>query len=222
MQPVADSRPGRPISVALVEDNAGLRETLAVLLNGTSGFTCAGAFASAEAALASVPSLAPDVVLMDIHLPKMSGIDCVRGLKDALPDTKIVMLTVFSDGEHIFQALMAGASGYLSKRTAPADLLNAIAEVRRGGAPMSGDIAVRVVAYFNQKGTNTNFAEHLSPREQEILEGLANGHLYKEIASRLGISYGTVQWHIRNIYDKLHVRSRSQAIAKYFRTGPLS
>jgi DNA-binding NarL/FixJ family response regulator len=221
MQPVPDSERPSPISVALVEDNAGLRESLVALLDGTPGFKCAGACGSAEAAIASIPSLMPDVVLMDIHLPKMSGIDCVRQLKHKLPDTKILMLTVFSDGDHIFQALMAGASGYLSKRTVPADLLHAIAEVCRGGAPMSGDIAARVVEHFNRKGTEAGAAVRLSPREQEILECLANGHLYKEIASNLKISFDTVQWHIRNIYDKLHVRSRSEAIAKYFRSEPL-
>jgi DNA-binding NarL/FixJ family response regulator len=220
MPPVPDSKPASPISVALVEDNAGLRESLVALLDGTLGFKCAGAFGSAEAALATIPSLGPDVVLMDIHFPKMSGIDCVRQLKDKLPHTKILMLTIFSDGEHIFQALMAGASGYLSKGTVPAELLNAIAEVCRGGAPMSGDIAVRVVEYFNQKGKGAGSTVHLSPREQEILECLANGYLYKEIASRLNISFDTVQWHIRNIYEKLHVRSRSEAIAKYFRNEP--
>jgi DNA-binding NarL/FixJ family response regulator len=143
-------------------------------------------------------------------------------LKEKLPDTRIVMLTVFADREHIFQALLAGASGYLSKRTAPADLLKAIQEVQCGGAPMSSDIAARVVEYFNQKGTAAPPPEvRLSPREQEILELLAQGYLYKEIADRLHIAFDTVQWHIRHIYQKLHVRSRSQAIAKYLRHDPL-
>lgn len=206
-----------PIRVALVEDNAGFRESLCTLIHTTAGFRCVGAFASAEQGLKEIPRLAPDVVLMDIHLPRMSGIECVRQLKEKLPDTRIVMLTVFADREHIFQALLAGASGYLSKRTAPADLLNAIKEVRGGGAPMSSDIAARVVEYFNQKGTAVPLPEaSLSPREQEILELLAQGYLYKEIADRLDIAFDTVQWHIRHIYQKLHVRSRSQAIAKYY------
>jgi DNA-binding NarL/FixJ family response regulator len=208
----------------LIEDNAGLRESLAVLLSGTPGFRCAGAFATAESALEGIASLAPDVVLMDIHLPKMSGIACVRPLRERLPNAKILMLTIFADGEHIFQALMAGASGYLSKRTAPAEILKAIEEIRRGGAPMSPDIAARIVEHFNKKGATAGApapAARLSPREREILECLANGYLYKEIAAKLDISFDTVRWHIRNIYDKLHVRSRSEAAAIYLRNEPL-
>jgi DNA-binding NarL/FixJ family response regulator len=217
--PTDDKLPS-PVSVALVEDNAGLRESLAVLLSGTPGFRCVGAFPSAEAALAALPMLKPDVTLMDIHLPNMSGIVCVKHLRDKLPKTKIVMLTVFADGEHIFEALMAGANGYLSKKTAPVELLKAVEDVYRGGAPMSADIAVRVVQYFNHKGAVAAFPVQLSPREQEILDHLAKGALYKEIAATLDISFDTVQWHIRNIYDKLHVRSRSEAVAKYLRTQP--
>ena len=208
-----------PIRVALVEDSDGFRENLMALLSGTPGFACTGAFGSAEAALDVLPGLmpAPDVVLMDIHLPRMSGIDCVRRLKDDLPDARILMLTVFADRTHIFDALKAGASGYLSKRTAPADLLRAIHEVHSGGAPMSGEIAVCVVEYFHQQGAVTPPPEaRLSPREQEILEDLAQGFLYKEIADRLALSFDTVQWHIRNIYAKLHVRSRAQAVAKLY------
>jgi len=211
-------KPAQNIQVALVEDNSGLRESLAVLLNGTPGFKCCGSFPSAEVALESMPSLNPDVVLMDIHLPKLSGIECVSQLRLKLPQTRILMLTVFADGDHIFQALRSGANGYLSKRTEPAELLKAIAEVYRGGAPMSGDIAVRVVGYFNQKGAAGVSEIKLSPREREILDLLAKGLLYKEIAASLGISFDTVQWHIRNIYEKLHVRSRSEAIAKYLQS----
>lgn len=154
-------------------------------------------------------------------LPRGSGIEFVQLLRGKLPNTKILMLTIFADGDHIFQALRAGASGYLSKRTAPGDLLKAIQDVYQGGAPMSGDIAVRIVEYFNQKGAVPSDV-HLSPRELEILELLAQGCLYKEIASTLSISFDTVQWHIRNIYEKLHVRSRSEAIAKYLRRENLS
>lgn len=207
-----------PISVALVEDSAGLRESMAALLNGTPGFCCARTFATAEAALKELPGLAPDVVLMDIHLPRKSGIECVRELRGMLPGARILMLTVFADREHIFQALLAGASGYLSKRTPPADVLKAIEETHRGGAPMGSDIAARVVEYFNEKGAAAALPEaSLSPRERQILGLLAQGHLYKEIASQLDLAYDTVQWHIRHIYQKLHVHSRSQAVAKYLR-----
>jgi DNA-binding NarL/FixJ family response regulator len=216
------SAPAANVSVALVEDNAGLRESLVILLNGTSGFQCVGAFATAEEALEGIPPLRPDVVLMDIHLPKTSGISCVKALRERLPQTKILMLTVFADTEHIFEALMAGANGYLSKRTAPDELLKAVRDVQTGGAPMSGDIAVRVVEFFNRKGASTPPEPHLSPREQEILERLVKGFLYKEIAADLKISFDTVQWHIRNVYEKLHVRSRSEAIAKYLRQAPLA
>lgn len=220
-QAALDSKAATSISVALVEDNSGLRESLAVLLAGTPGFRCSGSFNSAEAALEGLPKLAPDVVLMDIHLPNLSGCDCVKLLRERLPKTKILMLTVFAEGQYIFQALRAGANGYLSKKTPPADLLKAIAEVYHGGAPMSADIAVRVVEYFNQKGAQVEPSVRLSPREQEILEHLAQGSLYKEIAAQLNISFDTVQWHIRNIYEKLHVRSRSEAIAKYLRSEAL-
>lgn len=210
-----------PISVALVEDRADWRESLVLLLQGTPGYRCVGAHASAEAALRELPALAPEVVLMDIQLPRMSGVACVRPLKAALPATRILMLTVFADCEHIFEALKAGASGYLSKRTPPAELLKAIAEVHRGGAPMGSDIAARVVEYFNRQGAAAAPAEaSLSPRERQVLELLTQGFLYKEIAARLGISFDTVQWHVRHVYEKLHVRSRSEAIAKHLGRPP--
>jgi DNA-binding NarL/FixJ family response regulator len=205
-----------PIAVALVEDCAGLRESLAALLGGIPGFQWAGGFASAEIAIAEIPGRAPDVILMDIHLPRMSGIDCVRRLRELVPKARILMLTVFADPDHIFEALKAGASGYLSKRTPPADLLKAIADVHRGGAPMGADIAARIVEYFNRQGAAAARPDSdLTPREQEILRLLAQGAMYKEIAAHLDIAFDTVQWHIRHIYQKLHVRSRSEAIAKY-------
>jgi DNA-binding NarL/FixJ family response regulator len=214
--------PATPITVALVEDNAGLRESLGALLNRTlPGFRCIGAFADAEIALREIPQLSPNVVLMDIGLPRLSGIDCVRRLKELLPEVRIVMLTVFADPDHIFEALKAGASGYLSKRTQPLVLLESIRVVARGGAPMSGDIAARVVEYFNRQGAAAAPLETgLTAREREILEHLAEGCLYKEIADRVGIALDTVQWHIRNIHRKLHVRSRSEAIAKHLGRNP--
>jgi DNA-binding NarL/FixJ family response regulator len=206
-----------PISVALVEDDLGLRDSLGILLNGTPGFRCVGAYGSAGEALEKIISSPPDVVLMDIQLPDMSGIACVRQLKNALPRSRILMLTNFAQRDNIFQALRAGASGYLSKRTTPAELLKALETVQAGGAPMSSDVAARIVAYFNQAGDGPGLDTRLSPRETQILELLSQGYLYKEIADQLDVSFSTVQWHIRNIYEKLHVRSRSEAIALHLR-----
>jgi DNA-binding NarL/FixJ family response regulator len=211
------SPPEQPISVALVEDNSGLRNSLEVLLNGTEGFTCVGAYPTSEKALVGIPSRRPDVILMDINLPNKSGIDCVRELKSVLPQARIVMLTIFSDSDKIFAALTAGASGYLSKRTAPADILKGIHEVHQGGEPLSSEIAARSVTFLNRRGAAAQPDYNLSPRESQILELLVQGYLYKEIADELGIAFATVHWHIKKIYDKLHVRSRSQAIAKYLR-----
>ena len=215
-----ESRPKPPtptvVSVALVEDNDGLRESLTTLLESTPGFRCSGAFRSAEAALRGIPGASPDVVLMDIHLPRMSGVTCVRQLTEAMPGIRVVMLTVFADREHIFEALKAGAHGYLSKRTAPADLLKAILEVQRGGAPMSSEIAARVVEYFHRQDSAPTLDAVLSARESEILDLLARGYLYKEIADQLGLAFDTVHWYLRKIYEKLHVRSRGEAVAKIF------
>jgi DNA-binding NarL/FixJ family response regulator len=215
MMPNSQSEPGETISVAVVEDNPSLRESLEVLLNGTPGFRSAGSFGSAEEALRDLPALRPAVVLMDIHLPKMNGLDCVLQLRDLLPESRIIMLTVFADPDHIFQALKSGANGYLSKRTSPADILKGIAEVHNGGAPLSSEIAVRMVQFFQQQGPSRPESK-LTAREQAILEFLAQGYLYKEIAGKLGLSYETVHFHIRNIYNKLQVRSRTQAVAKFF------
>lgn len=216
MNPPSSSTLSQPIAVALVEDNDGLRDSLSVLLNGTPGFKCSGSYRTAELALKAIPSVQPDVVLMDIHLPKTSGVACVRELKATLPQLRILMLTVFADQEHIFDALKAGASGYLSKRTAPGDLLKAIQEVHVGGSPMSSEIAARVVEYFNQQGSVRLVEVNLSPRESEVLDLLARGYSYKEIAHQLEIAFDTVHWHIRKIYEKLHVRSRGEAVAKVY------
>lgn len=203
------------IVVSIVEDDAPARGILADWVRLAQGFRCAGAHGSAEAALATVPAEKPSVVLMDINLPGISGIECVRRLKPLLPDTQFVMLTVYDDADHIFNALAAGASGYLLKRTPRAELMAALKNVHAGGSPMSSNIARKVVQSFQRPGSQPSDAEDLSPREREVLELLARGYLYKEIADSLGISGATVNTYIRRIYEKLHVRSRSQAVAKF-------
>jgi DNA-binding NarL/FixJ family response regulator len=202
------------IAVAVLEDVDELRASLVALLTGYEGFSCAGAFATGEEALRRIPQLRPDVVLMDINLPGMSGITCAALLRPQIPDTPIMMLTVYEDDEMVFQALKAGAVGYLLKQTPPAKLLEAIREVYEGGAPMSNQIARRVIASF--QNDPRQFAEDpcLSPREREILEYLAKGLRYKEIADSLFISTDTVRTHLRNIYQKLHVRSATEALNK--------
>jgi DNA-binding NarL/FixJ family response regulator len=203
-------------SVALVEDNSGVRESLTVLINGTPGFRCVGAFANAEVALRQIPENWPDIVLMDINLPQMSGIDCVARLKAQRPDLHILMLTVHVDSELIFKSLKAGASGYLIKQSSPAELLEAMSDVLMGGAPMTNTIARKVVLYFQQKAPVDETA-CLTKRELEILTHLAKGYQYKEIADLLSINVLTVRTHIHHIYEKLHVRSRTEAVVKFLR-----
>ena len=205
-----------PINVAIVEDKHEIRESLVLLLNSPPGFQCVAACASAEAALSEIPQRQPDVVLMDIGLPGMSGIECIRKLKELSPKTQMMMLTVFEDQERIYQALAAGASGYLVKKTPPAKLLEAIQDLHRGGSPMSNQIARRVVQAFQQPSEARQSLALLSAREKEILNHLSQGFLYKEIAAALGISIDTVRTHIRNIYDKLHVHTRTAALLKAF------
>ncbi len=204
-----------PIRVSIVEDDDEVRKSLAVLLNGSEGFECVSTHRSAEEALTAIPARRPDVVLMDINLPGQSGIECVRQLKARLPATHFLMLTMYEDSKLIFQSLGAGASGYLLKRTAPAKLMEAIQEMQGGGAPMSGTIARIVVQHFQDRPAPASETDSLSPREREVLDLLAKGHRYKEIAERLGISFDTVRAHLRNIYDKLQVRSRTEAVVKY-------
>jgi DNA-binding NarL/FixJ family response regulator len=206
-----------PRTVAIVEDDAGIRDNLIALLNGSPGYQCVAACASGEEALARVPAAKPDVVLMDINLPRMSGIECVARLKARLPGLLVLMLTVYEDGDSIFRALKAGASGYLIKRLATDKLLEAIEDVCTGGAPMSCQIARKVVQFFHQAGPSDEVSENLSPRETEILELLVTGCFFKEIAGQLGISGETVRTHVNNIYRKLHVRSRTEAVVKYLR-----
>lgn len=201
--------------VAIVEDNPGLRNEISEWLRTAEGLRLAGAYDRAEAALLDLQAQQPDVVLMDINLPGADGIECVRQLKPQLPNTQFVMLTVYEDAERIFAALAAGATGYLIKRASRDELLQAIAEVRAGGSPMSALIARKVVQSFQRLGPSK--AESLSPRESKILELLAEGLLYKEIAEYFESSVYTINTHIRRIYEKLHVHSRSQAVAKFRR-----
>lgn len=202
------------IKVALVEDSSHEREALSFFIRASPGFVCVGAFASGEEALQKVGALSPDVILMDIHLPGMSGIECIGRIKELLPSVRIMMLTVFEDHERIFNSLAAGATGYLVKKTPLVKLLDAIQELHTGGAPMSGQIARQVVAFFQKPSSKPPALALLSPREQEIVQLLAQGFLYKEIADQLGISTGTVRTHICRIYEKLHVRSRHEAALK--------
>lgn len=205
------------ISVAIVEDDQRVRESLSVLINGAEDVRCVATYGTGEAALEDVARKQPDVVLMDINLPGMSGIDCVRKLKVQMPKLQILMLTMYEDDEKVFESLVAGASGYLVKRTSPAELLKAIAEVHSGASPMSGKIARTVVQYFQTLQSEAPQQQYLSKREEEILNLLVKGYRYKEIADALSIGYETVRSHLKNIYDKLHVHSRTEAVVKYLR-----
>ena len=204
-------------TVSIVEDNEQLRGTLARVLNRAEGFRCLSHYGTAEDALKAFPQERPEVVLMDINLPGMNGVECVRQLKQVLPQTQIVMLTVYEDTENIFNALAAGAAGYLLKRTKTEELLEAIREVRRGGSPMTTHIARKVTQSFQKAGPSAQPTENLSEREQQVLDCLSHGFLYKEIAEKLGISYETVHTYIRRIYEKLQVRTRTEAVAKFLR-----
>ncbi len=202
------------IKVAIVEDDRGIREGMVAWIKSTAGFRCTGAYPNAEMGLKFIPLDWPDVVLMDINLPRMSGIDCVMKLKELRPELHVIMLTVYVDSEKIFQSLQAGASGYLIKQTPPAEILEAITDIQRGGAPMSHMIALKVVQYF-QRRKPANETEELSKREYEILSLLAQGRQNREIAESLSLSVLTVRSYIKNIYEKLHVRSRTEAVVKF-------
>jgi DNA-binding NarL/FixJ family response regulator len=205
------------ITVSIVEDNEQLRGTLARVLNRSDGFRCLSQYGDAESAIQGLPRDRPQVVLMDINLPGMNGVECVRQLKLLVPELQIMMLTVYEDTENIFNALAAGASGYLLKRTKSAELLDAIREVQRGGSPMTTHIARKVVQSFQRAGPASKSTEELSQREQEVLDCLSQGFVYKEIAEKLGISYETVHTYIRRIYEKLQVRTRTEAVAKFLK-----
>ena len=205
----------KPITVALIDDDESLREILEGWLEESDAVTCVGSFSNAESAIKKLPACFPDVALVDINMTGMSGIDCVRELKQQMPSTQFVMLTVYEDSENIFDALAAGATGYLLKRTTRDDLLSSIREVNEGGSPMTSNIARKVVQSLQKAEPARDPAEELSKRENEVLVLLAQGYLYKEIADKLGISFQTVNTYIRRIYEKLHVHSRSQAVALF-------
>lgn len=205
------------ISVSIVDDEKKLCKSIATFLNGSAGFRCLSIYGSAEAALLHLPTDNPDVALMDINMPGMDGIECVRRLKTLAPQMQIMMLTVYEDAEQIFKALAAGATGYLLKRLEPGELLQAIRDVHAGGSPMSNSIARKVVASFQAAHLAGEEQNPLSQREQSVLDCLAEGLAYKQIADQLGISINTIRTHLRHIYEKLHVQSRTEAVAKYLR-----
>jgi DNA-binding NarL/FixJ family response regulator len=204
-----------PIRVSVVEDDARVRGSFSRLVDRADGFSCVSQHSSAEEALDELPLVRPDVVLMDINLPGINGVECVRKLKSMLPNSQVVMLTVYEDTDLIFGALAAGATGYLLKRTPPDELLRGISDVHRGGSPMTSHIARKVVQSFRQSDPEGTEAGPLSRREREVLDYLARGYLYKEIAAELAISYDTVHTYVRRIYEKLQVHSRTEAVAKH-------
>ena len=203
------------ITIAIIEDLYSYRSALEVLMNGSPGFACCGAFESAELALKSLPGLAPDVALVDIHLPGMSGIELVKCIHELLPNTLCMMCTAYDEDEDVFKALEAGAHGYILKSTSPAKILEAIEELKKGGSPMSNEIARKVVLTF-QRSSSVKEDFELTKREKETLQLLSQGLLYKEISAQLFISMDTVRRHCFNIYTKLHVKNKTEAINKYF------
>jgi DNA-binding NarL/FixJ family response regulator len=212
---------GMIVRIGIVEDSAPISNNWVRMLDAHPGFHCVGAFGTGEEALQRMPGLQPDVVLMDISLPGMSGIECVVRLKRLLPRTRILMETVHSDNDRLFQALQAGASGYLLKRTTPAELVAAIQDVLKGGAPMTGEIARRVIESFSRPAATPGEDGGLSDRESEVIELLAQGYSDKEIAGRLQISFTTVRSHLAHIFEKLHVRSRVEAATWFVRSPKL-
>ncbi|HEY3862520.1 MAG TPA: response regulator transcription factor [Verrucomicrobiae bacterium] len=207
------------ISVSLVDDEDKLRQSITAFVNNAPGFRCVSAYSNARDALRGLPMDRPDVVLMDINMRGMDGIECVVRLKALEPKMQIVMLTVYEDSELIFKALEAGASGYMLKRLSPASLLEAIREVCEGGSPMSSSIARKVVASFQRPSPRSTEMVALSAREQTVLERVARGDPYKQIAAELNITVPTVRNYLRRVYDKLHVQSRTEAVAKYCAGG---
>ncbi len=214
---VSERAPARTIRVCVVEDDNVVREQLVHQLKSAAGFTFVSSHRSAEEALQEIPNHKPDVVLMDINLPRMSGVDCVRRLKGQLPGTHCVMLTVYEDADVIFKSLLAGAVGYLLKGRSGsgAQVLEAVRDAARGGSPLNSLIARKIVQYFHHQPSHTGTEQSLSTREREVLELLSKGLLYKEIADLLGVNIETVRKHCHNIYEKLQVNSRTEAVVKF-------
>jgi DNA-binding NarL/FixJ family response regulator len=206
-----------PIKVAIVDDDEGIRTSLAALIRRAPALRLAGDYPDAEVALRKIPRRPPNVVLMDINLPGMNGVECVRQLKGLLPNVQVLMLTVYEDSDSLFNSLKAGASGYLLKRTASTRLLEAIHDVYEGGSPMTPQLARRVVQYFSRPAEGRSSVSNLTPGERDFLDQLANGYAYKEIADRMKISIDTVRSYVRTVYEKLHVHSRTEAVVKYLR-----
>jgi len=204
-----------PINVAIVEDNRRMRESFAAILDRSGSLRCAGAYATAEEAVRDLPAAGPEVALVDIHLPGMDGIECVARLKQSSPQLQVLMLTRYEQSDLIFKSIRAGANGYLLKNTSPVELIQAIEQVHAGGAPMSMQIARKVMDHFRQIQQPASDMDRLTTREQELIGLLAKGYYYKEISDKLGISVNTVRKHLQNIYEKLHVQSRTQAVLKF-------
>jgi DNA-binding NarL/FixJ family response regulator len=213
----AERRAGGPIRVAIIEDDRGTREGLGLLINGTPGYACVGTFRSVEEALRSPTAKVPDVLLLDIHLPGMLGSDGIKLLKEKFDRVEIVMLTVYAEQDKVFESICNGACGYLLKETPPARLLEAIREAHEGGAPMTPEIARKVVTLFRKTGTPEKLDAQLTPQETRLLKLLAEGHSYGGAAAQLNVSVNTVRDHIRSIYEKLHVHSKSEAVGKALR-----
>jgi DNA-binding NarL/FixJ family response regulator len=214
---VAISSEVMQIKVSVVDDDEGIRTSLAALIRRAPNFKLVGDYADAESALKEIPRHPPDVVLMDINLPGMNGVECVRQLKAVAPSVQVLMLTVYEDSDSLFNSLKAGASGYLLKRTASERLLEAVRDVHAGGSPMTPQLARRVVQFFSKTSGEQSSVAKLTPGEKEFLDQLAKGYAYKEIADRMNISIDTVRSYVRTVYEKLHVHSRTEAVVKYLR-----
>ena len=217
LEPQTVTQSGNPITVAVVEDVEGIRENLAALLNRAPGYRCVGAYPDAERAVAALRESHPEVILMDINLPGASGIEATRAVKEFRPDARIVMFTIYEESQALFDSLKAGACGYLLKRTSPEKILEAIREAFAGGVPLNPQMAAKIAHYFRESGSAVDEVGRLSERERQVLELMAEGFLYKEIADRLRIQTETVHQFTKRIYEKLHVHSRTEAVVKFLK-----